>query len=520
MAKSLEYDEMKYTATTMIVLGTIIVCQMRMPYSASGAERPNILFAISDDQSWMHAGACGDKGIHTPTFDRIAREGVLFSHAFAACPSCTPSRSAILTGRPIWQLEQAGVLFGVLHSKYKVFTLLLEDAGYQIANTGKTWGPGKLGKGWDRPLFGKRYVRLKLSAPRRGINETDYAANFTEFLQQRDRDRPFFFWYGSSEPHQDYDNGAWKQGGKKLADARLPGCLPDNAVTRGEILDYGMEIEHFDRHLAKMVMELERLGELDKTLIIVTSDHGNPLPRSKCNLYDSGVRVPLAIRWPGQIPKERRVQDFFSLSDLAPTLLDVAGAEIPSEMSGRSLKAILLSEKSGRVDDHRDFIVTAFERHTICRRNGLGYPMRSIRTHRYAYLRNYEPDRWPAGDPDFVSSHQGIFGDCDDGRSKHFLLANANRAEVRPYYLRAFGRRPAEELYDMQDDPDQVKNIADDPKHANLKRALAAKLENYLTKHNDPRMSGKSPWDHYPFTNKSIFQNPNWRTEGLPTRLE
>ena len=498
-------------------------------------KRPNILFAISDDQSWMHASAYGDTATRTPAFDRVAREGVLFPHAFAACPSCAPSRSAILTGRPIWQLGAAGVLFGVLGNEHELFTLLLQQQGYQLAATGKTWGPGRI-EGFrssdasSRPprskplsqkelITGKSYHAERLERRPRGINSLDYAANFRQFLAARDSSRPFFFWYGATEPHQAYEVGAWKKAGKRLEQARLPRCLPDDPVTRGEILDYGLEIEHFDRHLGRMLQALEASGDLDNTLVIVTSDHGNPLPRSKCNLYDSGTRVPLAIRWPAKVPAGRTVADFVNLIDLAPTMLESAAVPIPGGMVGRSLLPILASGKQGLVDSRRDFVVAAFERHIIARRDGVGSPMRSIRTRRFAYIRNYAPSRWPAGDPDYVSSHQGFFGDCDAGASKTFILQNANRPDVAAYFQRAFGRRPAEELYDMQSDPGQLSNLAYQPQWLNTRRELSARLARHLVATGDPRQEGRSPWDSYPFVDGRIFKNPNWRTEGLARPL-
>ena len=485
------------------------------------SDLPNILFAISDDQSAMHAGAYGDTSNKTPAFDRIAREGVLFNYAFTAAPSCAPSRSAILTGRNIWELEEGGILLGILRSKFTVFTLLLEDAGYELGATGKTWGPGRL-DGWDRDIFGKNNSSIKLPENQRrpGLNPTDYAANFEEFFANRDASRPFFFWLGTSEPHQRYDVGAWKEAGKKLEDARLPRALPDSPEVRGEILDYGLEIEHFDNHLGRALAVLERAGDLDNTLVIVTSDHGNPLPRSKCNLYDSGIQVPLAARLPGTIPGGRTVDDLVSLVDVAPTVLEAAGLEIPDEMSGRSLWSILRSSESGLVDASRDFVVSAFERHTITRRGGVGYPMRAIRTHDYAYIRNYEPDRWPAGDPDYNAPPQGLFGDVDRGVTKSFLMARALDQEIRPYYLMAYGRRPAEELYDIRKDPHQLRNIASDPGLSAIKQRLVWRLNAYLQKYDDPRQRGAAPWDAYPFISSwRLLDNPAWKLEGMPSPL-
>ena len=488
------------------------------------SDRPNILFAISDDQSAMHAGAYGDTSNRTPAFDRIAREGVLFHYAYTAAPSCAPSRSAILTGRNIWEVEEGGILLGILRAKFTVFTLLLEDAGYQLGATGKTWGPGRL-EGWKREIFGKKIDTHKLpDAQRRpGLNPVDYAANFDEFFAQRDEDKPFFFWLGTSEPHQRYDIGAWKRAGKKLEDARLPKFLPDAPEVRGEILDYGLEIEHFDNHLGRALRTIEEAGELDNTLVIVTSDHGNPLPRSKCNLYDGGTQVPLAVRLPGTIPGGRKVDDFVSLADIAPTVLQAAGLEVHPEMSGRSFWPVLRSSKSGIVDETRDFVVTAFERHTVARRGGVGYPMRAIRTHKYAYIRNYEPDRWPAGDPDFNAPPQGFFGDVDRGVTKAYLMEHALDPAVRRYYLMAYGRRPGEELYDMEKDPDQLHNIAADPAMSQVKQNLIWKLNAYLQQTGDPRQNGSAIWDSYPFTSpltrRSVLLNPDWKIEGMPAPL-
>ena len=233
--------------------------------------------------------------------------------------------------------------------------------------------------------MGKAYDTVSYQPRLEGLSPLNYAANFELFLKDRPSGTPFFFWYGSSEPHRVYRKGQGLEAGKKLSDARLFSSMLDNAETRSDVLDYYVEIEHFDRHLGRMIRMLEEAGELDNTLIIVTSDHGMPFPRGKSTLYDSGTRVPLAVRWPKRIPAKRWVDDFTSLTDVAPTILEAAGIQVQEAMTGRSLMPILTSEKSGQIEPDRDFAVIGFERHTWCQEEGAGYPARALRTKKYLY---------------------------------------------------------------------------------------------------------------------------------------
>jgi N-sulfoglucosamine sulfohydrolase len=209
--------------------------------------------------------------------------------------------------------------------------------------------------------------------------------------------------------------------------------------------------------------------------------------------------MPLAVRWAARVKGGRVVDDFISLTDIAPTFLEAAGLNVPAEMTGRSFMGILLSAKSGRVDPARDRVFTAIERHTLCRPNDVGYPSRTIRTHRWLYIRNYQADRWPAGGPDFESPHQSIYGDIDNGPTKTYMMQHKDDPKVRPLFLLAFGKRPAEELYNVTNDPGQLHNLATDPSFARIKKKLRDQLEQYQRKTKDPRVEGKSPWDHYPY---------------------
>ncbi len=474
-----------------------VVVPLLAPAAARAeAERPNVLFAISDDQSYIHTGANGDDGVSTPAFDRVASEGVRFTHAYAAAPSCTPSRSAVLTGQAIYRLEAGGLLFGTLPAEFPVYPrLLAREAGYFVGYTGKGWGPGRLSAGGrEKDPVGEPY------------SAGGYAASFAEFLKDRPDDEPFCFWYGAHEPHLPHPTGRGLEQGKELSDARLPGGLPDVRVTRRDILDYYTEIEHFDDHLGRMLNLLEKRGELSETLVLVTSDHGNPFPRSKATLYDSGTRVPLAIRYPPSISAGRVVRDFVSLTDLAPTILAYAGVDAPAQMTGRSLRPLLSSDASGWTGEHRSYVVTAFERHTWCRPDGTTYPMRSIRTRRYHYIRNYAPNRWPAGAPDFDSPHQGFYGDVDDSPTKEFMIEHRDDPEIEPYFERAFRKRPAHELYDVRDDPKEMENLADDAEYRDVREDLRRKLTKHLKRTDDPRAHGRSPWGGYPYYYKDYWK--------------
>jgi uncharacterized sulfatase len=260
---------------------------MHLAMAGDVSRRPNILIAIADDQSFSHTSFAGYPGIQTPAFDRIAKEGVYCRNAIAASPGCSPSRAALLTGRHTWQIEQAGTHASEFPSKYVVFTDLLETAGYYVGMTGKGWGPGNYQiSGRKRNPAGDNFSKLSLKPPTSAMSKCDYAGNFKEFLAQREAGKPFCFWYGGNEPHRAYEKGSATKIGKQLSDGTPPAFLPDTPDVRSDMLDYCLEIEWFDSHLAHMLRMLEDIGELDNTIIIVTADNGMPFPRAKAHCYE------------------------------------------------------------------------------------------------------------------------------------------------------------------------------------------------------------------------------------------
>jgi uncharacterized sulfatase len=452
-----------------------------------GAEKKkaNILFAIADDWSWPHASIAGDKVVKTPTFDRVAGEGVMFTNAFVSAPSCTPSRGAILTGQWHWRLEDGGNLFGTLPAKFTVYPDMLEQAGYHVGYMRKGWSPGQYKPGgWKRNPAGKRYK------------------GFEQFMQERQADRPFCFWFGSSDPHRDYKWRSGVESGMKLEDVNVPACLPDNETVRTDICDYFWEVQRFDRQVGEILETIEDAGELDNTLVVITSDNGMPFPRCKSNIYGMGTHVPLAVSWPDRVEGGRVVEDFVSLTDLAPTFLEAAGLKVPAEMTGRSFMNILMSAKSGRVDHKRDKVFTGKERHVPCRPGAASYPMRAIRTHNFLYTRNFKPELWPAGDPDWREGYwpKTPYGDIDGSPTKSYMMDHRDEAQVRKLFELGFGKRPAEELYDLRNDPGELNNVADKPEYATVRDKLAATLMSELKATNDPRViGGADAFDNYPF---------------------
>ena len=227
--------------------------------------QPNVLLAISDDQSFRHTSIAGYKAITTPAFDRIAREGVLFRNAVCGSPGCSPSRASLLTGRYPWQIEHAGTHASSFSVKYACYPNLLEAGGYFVGYTGKGWGPGNWKEGGhQRNPAGPEFNRHRLKErPASGISNRDYVANFREFLKAKPANKPFCFWYGGHEPHRGFEAGSGVAAGKKISDVEVPSFLPDREIIRSDILDYCLEIEHFDRQLGKMLKLLEKQGELE-----------------------------------------------------------------------------------------------------------------------------------------------------------------------------------------------------------------------------------------------------------------
>lgn len=464
--------------------------------TAQKEKRPNILFCIADDASLYSFGAYGDTWINTPAIDRLAENGAVFTNAYNNNPKCAPARACIVTGRYSWQLKEAANHFCHFPAEFTFYPHLLMQAGYHVGLTGKGWGPGTYDTEFNPA--GPSYDSIRLDAPFKGIRDIDYAANFEDFLDKNTDGKPFCFWLGTYEPHRFYEKDSWKKAGKTLDSVNVQPFLPDREVVRGDLQDYAVEVEWYDTHVGRAIKALEERGLLENTLVLITSDHGMPFPRVKGQIYEEGFHVPLIAYWKGVIKAGTRITDFVSFPDIAPTIMELAGLEPHPQMTGKSFKDILLANKSGRVDPNRDHVLLGKERHDVGRANDDGvdltYPVRAIRNDTFLYVHNIKPERWPVGNPEYG------FRNCDGSPTKSYLIHQKPGDEDYPFYVRCFGMRPEEELYNIQKDPACMNNLADLPEMAAVKAELRRKMEAELTKQGDPRTLGQGDvFENYPY---------------------
>lgn len=461
--------------------------------SYSQKDKPNILFLIADDWSFPHAGVYGDKIVRTPTFDRLASEGALFTNAYAASPSCSPSRASVLLGRYPHQNEDGGNLWSEYPAQYPSYVSILEKAGYFTGSTRKGWGPG------DYEVSGLEHNPA-------GKNFED----FKEFLSTKEKGQPFTFWFGSTDPHRNYVANTGIQTGMSLEEVIVPEFFPDNDCVRNDILDYYFEVERFDRECGQLIKMLEDIGELDNTIIVMTSDNGMPFPRAKANLYDYGTRMPLAIRWPEKIKPGTVINDFVNFIDFASSFVEAAGLH-QETMTGQSLWPLLAGEKQDR-----DQVYLERERHANVRKGDLSYPVRAIRDHQYLYIRNMMPERNPAGDPT-VHQSVGQYGDIDNSITKFIIMSMEGKsvAGQPDYFKLAFDKRPEEELYDVNADPYQIHNLAEDPTYSKVKKEMRAKLQQWMEESGDLRASEPRSlyWDEVRYTPNYQFENYDFEKE-------
>lgn len=444
------------------------------PLSSPPGKQRNVLLLIADDQG-LDAG-CYGTNVRTPRLDALAEKGTRFASAYAAVSSCSPSRSVLYTGLYTHQNGMYGLAHDIhnqaLLDGVETIPALLKKAGYATA------------------LVGKKHVRPDSAFPydaellpeRTGIRDVDAMARAAADFIRSSGDRPFFVTIGYSDPHRapgGYGNGDWPRVEPvhyDPAEVTLPSHLPDLPVVRQDLAAYYESVSRLDSGIGLLLDELTATGHADDTLVIYLSDNGRPFPGAKTNLYAPGLHLPLIIHAPGY--KGRAVnQAMVSFIDIVPTILDWTSTAPPERpLPGKSLLPLL-----GQTDAAGyDAIFASHEFHEI----NQYYPMRAIRTRTHSYIVNLaHPLDYPvAGDVAGSPSWQAIAGDP--------ALRLGRRTQA------AYLRRPAEELYDLRKDPDEVVNLAGAPEALETLELLRKQLAEWRRATNDPWLGEASPYAH------------------------
>jgi N-sulfoglucosamine sulfohydrolase len=438
-----------------------LALSLSLPLAAHAAPK-NVLLLIADDLG-MQVGCYGDSAAKTPNIDRLAASGTRFTHGFASVSSCSPSRAALLTGMPTHQSGQ----YGLAHAEHNFHSLrrvkglpaLLAPAGYRS---------GVIAKLHVQP---KEVYPFDVEVAGGGRNPVQVAEQARKFFADTG-DRPFFLLVGFTDPHRAgkgfaNDNKYPPSVPAVTFDPKslpVPYHLPDTPEVRAELAEYYQSVARLDHGVGLVLKELEAAKKLDDTLVIFLSDNGIPFPGAKTTLYDAGVHLPLVVRRPGQ--KSCVTSAMASWTDITPTVLDWAGVKKPAELPGRSLLPVLDQEKP----DGWDVVYGSHQFHEIT----MYYPMRMVRTRTHKYLLNLAPGlEYPhASDLWGSATWQGILS-----RGDKFM----GKKEVS-----AFLHRPKEELYDLTADPNELKNLAADPAHAEALDDLRGKLAAWRKQTADP----------------------------------
>ena len=504
---------------------------------AAPAGKPNILLLFADDLG-RYASAYADPEmpspndiLSTPVFDRIAKEGALFQNAFVSVPSCTPSRAALVTGRHFFRNGSHSQLHFPWQKgapdpfeKIKGMPVTLQEGGYHIGLSLKLhMRDSIIGK---ENLYSKAGQRINQyseiltkaddkEAAKQKIYE-EVRQNFRDFLAKRGDGQPFFYSFNPTNTHRLWVKGSgkalWNLNPDDLR-GRMPSVLPDVPEIREDMADYLGEVMAFDAACGALIKMVEEMGELDNTIVVISGDHGIPgFPRGKCNVHDFGSAVPLAIRWPEKIAPGRNISVPVSLIDITPTFLAAAGLESPDDPNGQSLLPALTTD--GDESKLRGWALIGRECHVgTARSDQSPYPVRALRTPEYLYVKNFKPDRWPMGDPYQVTDTSepsaatleketyAAFPDIDSSPTKAWLVHHRKDPGMEKFIDFAWGKRPEEELYVINKDPHQSRNLAGDPAYSMILRELRNRLMADLKANDDPRLA-EDAFDRAPFNVK------------------
>ena len=529
--------------TRVLVIALLFAC---LPVLARTLDqKPNIVLLFADDlgryaSAYSHPEIPSVNDIvSTPTFDRIAKEGALGWNVFVSAPSCSPSRAALISGRHFFRNGSHSQLHTPWHgnrsqdpwNEVKGFALLLQQGGYHIGwshkmhisedrmggrqnNFRQAGGKvnqfsqtvsGAIGTPADEATIEK--AKQKLFDECRG--------NFKAFLAKRKPGQPFYYSFHPTNPHRKWTKGSGKNlwGLNPDALARvMPPFLPNVPEVREDLADYLGEGMAFDHSCREIIAELEKIGELDNTLLVISGDHGAPgFPRGKTNCYDFGARVLFAARWPGRIKPGQVITKPVSLIDLAPTFLAAAGLNPEKGMNGQNLLPALAAGDHARL---RGWALIGRETHVNTARGGLPYPTRALRTEDYLVIVNFTPERAPMGEPlklidpqpptyeQIENNTRLTYGDVDAGPTKAWMIKHRDDPKYKRHWELGFGPRPREEFYDLNSDPHQINNLAGNKAYDAIRDALRGLLLDELRRNKDPRLEGDT-FDKPPYNKKT-----------------
>ena len=442
--------------------------------------RPNIVLIIADDLGWEDCRSYGNKQIKTTHLERLARQGMRFENMILTCSSCSPSRASLITSR-FPHNTGAEQLHWPLPKESVTFVELLRKAGYWTAAAGK-WHLGNQVRdrfdvihdvgtaGFQLPT--EKGDKTKIKTVVVPNPNPSGAEAWVSTLQERPKDKPFFLWLAAVDPHRDYAEKVILEP-HRPEDVTVPPYLPDNEETRKDLALYYDEISRLDNNVGKVLDEITAQGLADDTVVIFMTDNGRPFPRCKTTLYDSGIKSPFIIRWLGKVRTEATCQSLLSSVDIAPTILEIAGVMPPESFQGTSFLKVL-AEPEARVR------TAAFSEHNW---HDFDARSRSVRTERFKYIRNEYPDLPNTPPADAVRSLTF--------QSMRKLLGNGG---LKPEQLACFTKpMPEEELYDIQADPHELKNLSADPKFAAELAELRGALDAWKKQTRDETPAARTP---------------------------
>lgn len=405
--------------------------------------KPNIVLLIADDLGDGDLGCYGHPTIRTENLDRLAGEGVRFTSAFVTTSSCSPSRTSMLTGR-YPHATGAEDLHVPLPAGQVIFPAILAEHGYHTMYTGKL----HLG-----PEGEKQFHQFDV-----GPIDRD-SSRWKSFLAGRPKDRPFFLGIGFTDPHRPYNPGAISDP-TDPSQVIVPPYLADTPETREDLALYYDYTVRMDRNTGELLAELDREGLADNTIVIFFSDNGMPFPRAKTSCYDSGIRTPLIVRWPGRIPAGIVSDSLASTVDLAPTILGILGIDIPTRMQGVDIKEMFFDPNR----EVRDYIHAERNWHNI------DDHQRAVRDRRYKYIRNYYPRKMMPLASDLISS--ASYDSLLRLRDANMLTREQLRLFMVP--------RPGEELYDTEKDPYELTCLAGDPNYRYVLERMRTECDRWI----------------------------------------